>query len=273
MRRIIVGIVTLSIVAYAIGALAQPTPKPTPAVTGNFCVNNATGTLRNVLVKNGVVQACRKNEQLVAIINFDSAPTPDPTSTTAPSPGATPTPTPAPSASPTVGGDPSNCTNCVVDSTGAEVGPLTPIGNDSAQEEAVVVSVNGVALGLPANQSGWIDLSQNNIALLLWYPQANCQGQGYISVVPNPPSDAQPLVELWGVQEGPWITGNTVWYANPPLSIITPLSFYSTTDPTVPPNANTCQNAQQGTNFGNYLAGPPASGSLADKGTPPFSWQ
>src|SRR6185437_10677998 len=114
------------IIVVSVTAHAASTPKPTPSVTGQFCVSNATGAMRNVLVKNGVVQPCRRNEQLVAIINFDSAPTPAPSATSTPAPGAPapPSPTPTPTATPTAkAGDPSSCTNCVVDANGTEVGP------------------------------------------------------------------------------------------------------------------------------------------------------
>lgn len=263
MRRIVITIVILiciSIFCWSIAVLAAA--KPTPSITSNVCINNATGAMRDLFKG-----SCPKGWQEVALWNFISAPSPAPTASPNPSgPAPDPTATATPSPTPVV-----QCQSCVVDAEGNEVGPLYLDGIDPEQEEMVLVTVGGVAMALPVNDSGWVSYQTNNIQFLLWYPEANCAGQGYIAVADSPPSDAQPLVEVWGVQQGPWITGSTVYYAQPPWSVITALSFYGTADPTVPPTSATCQNALQGTNLGVYLAGPPASGSLSGLGTPPFT--
>lgn len=270
----------------ALAVYAQPSPKPTPAVTGNFCVNNNTGAVRNMLTKSGVPQSCHKNEQQVAIINFDSAPTPDPAPTKGgpaptptPSPGdptptpvdPTPTPTATPTATPTVKGD-SPCSGCVVDANGKEVGPFDYSGNDAQQQQIVDVAVNGVELGLQVSQSGFVDEQQTGVQLLLGYQSADCSGQAYI-VVGSGDVNVQPIVEVSAVQRGPYVFGNTVLYAQPPWSNVTFGSVQGFADPNQPSTSG-CETPGQAPNLGTWLAGPPASFNLDNLGfTAPFSFQ
>ena len=262
MRRTIIAILVLvciSIFCWSIAALAAA--KPTPSVTSNVCINNATGAMRDLFKG-----SCPKGWQEVALWNFISAPSPAPAPTASPNPSG-PAPDPTATATPVA-----QCQSCVVDAEGSEVGPLYLDGIDPEQEEMVLVTVGGVAMALPCTTMLAGSATRLTTFSSCFGIQKRTASDKATSPLPTArTSDAQPLVEVWGVQQGPWITGSTVYYAQPPWSVITALSFYGTADPTVPPTSATCQNALQGTNLGVYLAGPPASGSLSGLGTPPFT--
>ena len=246
-------------VLFAVSAAALSTPKATPSISGSFCVNNITGAMRNVLVKNGIPQACHKNEQLVAVINFDSAPTATATPIASPSPGE---PTPAPSPSPIA------CQGCVVDANGTEVGPLYPVGADAQQQTEVLVSINGVPMALPVGEKGFVSGADTDVQFTRWFPTADCTGQSYMLVGGdgNGGVDVQPLVEVASVQRGPYIFEGVVWYANPQWSQVTMQSVQACSDPTEC-DASPCANAgNTAPNLGTWLAGTPATFTLSQLG-------
>lgn len=250
---------------------AQPSPKPTPAVSGNFCVNNSTGTVRNVLLKNGIAQPCHKNEQTVAIINFDSAPTPTPQPSATPSaaPSSSATATPSPTATPV------GMSGTVIDSNGKVVGQLDQDSSDAQQGSIVDINIAGVPLGLLISRDGFVDEQLNGVQLTLWYTSTDCTGQPYIIVGGDGNGlDIQPLVEVAAVQRGPYVYGNTLQYAAEPWTEVTMKSLQAFADPTQPSTSG-CENAgNTAPNLGTWLAGPRAGFNLSTLGlVPPFEVQ
>ena len=242
-------------------ACAQATSKPSPSPSASFCLNKATGAVRDVLINSaGMPQPCHKNEigtSLAELQVLEGGPVPSPSA----SPGPTATPGTA------------SCEGCVVDSTGKEVGPLSE-NSDPDQGNLVLVTVNGVAMALPVAQGspGWVGGLQTGAPLALFYPTTDCSGQGYIPVstsigANDQPLQVVPLVEVNDGQGGPYIFGTTVWYPQPPFSIITANSIQTKTDPSQGGDCSPLQSSQA------FFGGPPASGSLLPLGTPPFNVQ
>jgi hypothetical protein len=277
---IFIAATALSILGVcALAAYAQPSPKPTPSITSNWCINNTSGATRVVLSKNGKLQACHKGEQLVPIISLDSAPAqPAPSAAPSSDPSATatvaPTPTPDPTATATPAPSQSNCTDCVIDANGNEVGPLEVI--NAPYDEVVLEIIGGVAMELEVSPVGFVSqYSQQNIDMVLYYPTADCSGQGYLALYDQGGSEQniQPIVQLNYAEGSPYVYNNVVWYAQPPYSSLTMNSLQGYGDPTQP-SITGCETPRGEANYGTLLVGPPASFNLNSLGlTPPFSVQ
>lgn len=71
----------------------------------------------------------------------------------------------------------------VVDSKGHKVGTLFGEGLGQLTQMAVT-SINGVTIGLPVGENGFVDEATTGSFgyLLLWYPTANCVGEGYVAL-------------------------------------------------------------------------------------------
>ena len=257
MRRTIIALMVLSsliMFAYSVGH-AQPTPSISP----NFCFNKITGAMRNQLIKNGVAQACRKTEFLASIINIESAPSPSSTATPSPDPSASPTPsaTPSPQAQ--------QCSGCYVDANGTEIGPT--LGTNDAFAETVMLKINGVAMGVPISQQGFV----NEGGGTLFYQSADCTGQAYVAVGINASQPYNPIIEVDDGLTAPFTAGSVVWFAQTPLQTFTANSQEGFTDPSNPATGAGCY-----TGNGPQIiqAGLPAHFDLNGLGfVPPFTAQ
>lgn len=265
MRRTIIALMvatSLIVFAYSVGHT-----QPTPIISGNFCVNARTGAMRNQLIKNGIVQACHKGELLAAIINFDSAPTPN--STASPQPSSTPTADPTASASPTPTATPSpqaqQCSGCYVDANGTEIGPT--LGTNDAFAETVMLKINGVAMGVPISQQGFVDEGGGT----LFYQSADCTGQAYVAVGINATQPYNPIIEVDDGLTAPFTAGSVVWYAQTPLQTFTANSQEGFADPSNPATGVGCYT---GNGPQTIQAGLPAHFDLNGLGfVPPFMAQ
>lgn len=263
MRRAIIAamvVTSLIVFAYSVGHT-----QPTPGISQGFCFNLKTGAMRNQLIKNGVMQACHKTEFQASIINIESAPSPFSTV----SPSATPTADPTASASPTPSATPTpqaqQCSGCYVDANGTEIGPT--LGTNDAFAETVMLKINGVAMGVPISQQGFVDEGGGT----LFYQSADCTGQAYVAVGINASQPYNPIIEVDDGLTAPFTAGSIVWYAQTPLQTFTANSQEGFADPSNPATGAGCYT---GNGPQTIQAGLPAHFDLNGLGfVPPFMAQ
>jgi hypothetical protein len=262
----------LTAVCCATTAHAASTPKPTPAVTNTWCVNQTTGSTRIVLNKNGKIQYCRKTEQQVTIINLDSAPSPAATATPIgdPTPTATASvaPTPDPTATATSTPSAQDPALHVTDANGNIVGPV--VNTDTPYNDDVAIIVNGLGLAIPYDQNGFLnDYTDLQLGETVWFTSPDCSGTGMMTVyqVGGQP-DNIPLIEMTVGNTAPYVYNEIAYYAQPPFTTQTFNSIEAFADPTQP-SISGCEKLDQSQT---YLAGTITSFNLGSLNfTPPFS--
>lgn len=167
---------------------------------------------------------------------------------------------------------PSQSAAIVVDSKNHKVGNVFFNGANPQENTLVLIQVSSTDLALMWGQDGFADESQNGIPVTLFYPTADCSGQGYIAVGGggSPAITTVPVVQPSVGQQGPVIVGTTVYYAQPPLSNIVMNSAQAFLDPNGAGEG--CSPGFGGQPLGTYMAGPVTSFDLSSLGfTPPFS--
>jgi hypothetical protein len=166
----------------------------------------------------------------------------------------------------------------VIDAKGKKVGNFNgqSLGNLA---QLVLTNINGTVINLPATQDGFLDEANGGFGfLLVMYESSDCSGPPNISLGAafDPISGAQlalrPLVQTTfnGGSVGSYIFDGTLYYAGPPISLMTFGSEQSFVDPSGMPLSPGCVpiRAEQ------QIGGPVTTFDLKTLGlTPPFSVQ
>lgn len=166
----------------------------------------------------------------------------------------------------------------VVDSKGHQVGTLFGEGLGQLTQMAVT-TINGVAIGLPVSETGFVDEATTGSFgyLILWYPSADCAGQGYVALGSgSDPATGKPLNIVPLVQEttdggglGTYVYDGILYYAQPPYQQLTGVSYAYFTDPNQPPVGG-CQNVPP-QDYQAFMGGPVTTFDLSSLNlTPPF---